>query len=185
MAYKRKIKWNSERILSLSAMSISFITLIIFIYQTNLMSRQNDLSILPYLQVATSAHSESGSYSLSLKNHGVGPAIIESVIMEFKGNRYDLKDYKNELFDFLTLMAPELDSIHPVNTSTLDKGIAIPANSVYLIIDISDSPEDYRIITENLYQLESQGLKYEITYKSIQNERWMINTDSEGPVKLD
>ena len=62
----KKIKWNSERILSLSAMSISFITLIIFIYQTNLMSKQNYLSILPYLQLSTSNDSEGNKYSLSI-----------------------------------------------------------------------------------------------------------------------
>ncbi|MBT8223808.1 MAG: hypothetical protein KJN96_11640, partial [Eudoraea sp.] len=59
---KRKINWNSDRILGLSAMSISFITLVIFIYQTNLMSKQNYLSILPYLQLSTSNDSENNSF---------------------------------------------------------------------------------------------------------------------------
>ena len=73
---KVKINWNSERILSLSAMSISFITLIIFIYQTNLMSKQNYLSILPYLQLSTSNDIEKNTYTLSIQNYGVGHAII-------------------------------------------------------------------------------------------------------------
>ena len=185
MAAKKGIKWNSERILSLSAMSISFITLIIFIYQTNLMSRQNDLSILPYLQVATSANSTIGDYTLSLKNHGVGPAILESVHFEYQSERVDLKNYNNELFDFLKSIAPGLDSISAINTSTMDKGIALPANTTYILISVANSPKDYKILTENLYDLESNGLNYEIIYKSIQNERWMINSTSEGPVKLD
>ena len=88
-----KIKWNSERILSLSAMSISFITLIIFIYQTNLMNKQNYLSILPYLQVSTSNNSEGNSYLLSIQNYGVGPAIIESVKMQYQGQEYDLRGF--------------------------------------------------------------------------------------------
>ncbi len=185
MAAKRKIKWNSERILSLSAMSISFITLIIFIYQTNLMSKQNDLSILPYLQVATSNNPAVNTYSLSLKNHGVGPAIIESVILEYEGKRYDLKDYDNYLFNVLISIEPELDSVVSLDTSTLDRGIAIPANTTYLVFSVYDAENDYRLLTEKLHTIENKGLRYEITYKSIQEERWLIHSDSDGPEKLD
>ena len=166
-------------------MSISFITLIIFIYQTNLMSRQNDLSILPYLQIATSANSTIGDYSLSLKNHGVGPAILESVSFEYQGKEYDLKDYNDELFEFLKTIAPGLDSIGDINTSTMDKGIALPANTTYILMSVSNSPKDFQILTKNIYDLERNGLNYQIIYKSIQNERWMIDSTSEGPEKLD
>ncbi len=180
-----KIKWNSERILSLSAMSISFITLIIFIYQTNLMSKQNDLSILPYLQVATSSSSVSHSYTLTLKNHGVGPAILESVKLHYKGKSYDVSDYNNELFDLLKVLSPEMDSITLPSTSTLDKGIAIPANTTYEILSVANSEKNYKILTENLYKLEEEGMRYEIVYKSIQDEKWMIDSESDGPTKLD
>lgn len=182
---KKGINWNSERILSLSAMSISFITLIIFIYQTNLMSKQNDLSILPYLQLSTSDNPADNRFSLSLKNHGVGPAIIESVSLEYNGKRSDLKDYENYLANYLKSIAPALDSINNLDISSLDKGIAIPANTTYLVLDVINSERDYRLITENLQHLEKNGLKYEIVYKSIQNERWKITENSEGPEKLD
>ena len=182
---KKGIQWNSERILSLSAMSISFITLIIFIYQTNLMSRQNDLSILPYLQVSESVDGESSSYMITLRNHGVGPAILESVIIEYEGKRYDVKDFEDNLVLLLASLASELDSLRYSNISTLNVGIAIPANTTYEIISVENSAKDYDILTETLYRLEGNGLRYEITYKSIQDERWLIHNDSEGPVKLD
>ncbi len=185
MSAKRKIKWNSERILSLSAMSISFITLVIFVYQTNLMSKQNYLSILPYLQVSTSNNPASNTYSLSLKNHGVGPAIIESVVLEHEGKQYNLKDYDNYLFNVLRAISPELDSIGSLDTSTLDKGIAIPANSTYIIFSVYDSEKDYSLIIEKLSAIEEKGLYFEVVYKSLQNERWMIHNTSDGPVKLD
>ena len=182
---KQKIKWNSERILSLTAMGMSFVTLIIFIYQTNLMSRQNDLSILPYLQVSESADAESSSFMISLKNHGVGPAILESVIMIYDGKRYNVRDYNDDLIQLLSDLTKELDSLKYFSRSTLDVGIAIPANTTYEIFSVNNSPGDYKILTETLYQLESTGLRYEITYKSIQGERWLIQNDSEGPEKLD
>ena len=185
MAAKNGIKWNSERILSLSAMSISFITLIIFIYQTNLMSKQNDLSILPYLQVSESANSAAPSFTLSILNHGVGPAILESVHLEYEGKSYDLKDYNDDLFTFLVSIHPELDSIVATDTSTLNKGIALPANSSYAILRVYNSLKDYKLITDKLSRMEERGLRYEIVYKSIQNEYWVIHNDSEGPQKLD
>ena len=185
MESKKGIKWNSERILSLSAMSISFITLIIFIYQTNLMSRQNDLSILPYLLVSESVDGESSSFMISLRNHGVGPAILESVIMEYDGKRYDVKDYNDDMISLLRSLSSELDSLKFYSMSTLDVGIAIPANTTYEIFSVNNSPKDYQILTEALFNLENNGLRYEITYKSIQGERWIIHNDSEGPEKLD
>lgn len=181
---KLKIKWNSERILSLSAMSISFITLIIFIYQTNLMSKQNYLSILPYLQISTSNDSENSSFSISVMNHGVGPAIIESVIFKPQGKEYTLTDYNNYLWEFLVSQDSILDSLRYVSTSSIDPGMAIPANTTYNIFEVKNITEkDIPMLLRLIELLES--LPYEIRYKSIQNERWMINEEGRGPIKLD
>lgn len=122
---------------------------------------------------------------ISLKNHGVGPAILQSVIIEYEGERYNVKDYDDNLINLLSTIAMELDSLKYVSVSTLDVGIAIPANTSYEIFRVSESPKDFQILTETLYRLENSGLKYEIVYKSIQDEKWMIDSESDGPVKLD
>ncbi len=184
MNKNRKITWSSERILSLSAMSISFITLIIFIYQTNLMSKQNYLSILPYLQVSTSNNSEGNSYLLSVQNNGVGPAIIESVKLQYQGQEYDLKDYDDYLFKFIVSQSSVLDSITNVDTSTLNAGLAIPPNTNYNVFKVS-TPKDYQLFLKEFERLLANGLNYEIVYKSILDEHWLIHIDSEGPEKLD
>ena len=180
-----KFKWNSDKLLSLFAMGISFITLIIFIYQTNLMSRQNFISIMPYLDLSTTNDIANNIFELNLKNHGVGPAIIESVELAYKGKRYELADYDNHMFSLLKAIAPALDSVNYVSFSTLDKGMAIPANTVYNIFHVEGSEEDYKLITDNLQRLREEGLDYEIIYKSIQDERWRLHDNSEGPEKLD
>ncbi len=164
-------------------MSISFITLIIFIYQTNLMSKQNYLSILPYLQVSTSNNASVNTFSLDLLNHGVGPAIIESVQFQIQGKEYDLKDYDNYLYDFLVTQDTVLNSLKYVSTSTLDPGMAIPANSTYNVFKVTFTEEDQWILKRMIELLES--LAYEIRYKSIQDEHWVIHDASEGPEKLD
>ncbi len=182
---KKKIRWNSERILSLSAMSISIITLFIFIYQTNLMSRQNDLSILPYLQLSTADNGDDGSYAMSLKNHGVGPAIIESTKLIYKGKTYDLRDYDFSFHKLMSSLLPELDTIKYTNTATLDRGIAIPAGTTYNFIQIRNSPDHYQLFLSGLNGLIEKGLQYEIVYKSIQEEKWVIHDNSEGPERID
>ena len=180
-----KIKWNSDRILSLSAMMISFITLVIFIYQTNLMSRQNHLSILPYLSLTTSNSPVDNRFSLSLENHGVGPAIIESITMKHQGESYDLSDFNNEVFTFLKAKVPTLDNITVISYSTLDKGMAIPVNISYSVMEVKDSQKDYLLLRNSLKNLLDDGLSFEIVYKSIQNERWMISNNTKGPERLD
>ncbi len=180
---KRKIIWNSERILSLSAMSISFITLIIFIYQTNLMSKQNYLSILPYLQTSTSYDGEHMQFSLSVLNHGVGPAIIESVTSEIEGEEHDIQDFDGHFWDFLVFRDSILGSLKDVSTSTLHPGDAIPANTKYTIFIVRFVEEDRPKLLRLINMLET--LPYEIKYKSIQNERWMISEEGNEPIKLD
>lgn len=181
----RKITFNTERLLSLSAMSLSVITLIIFIWQTNLMSRQNYFSILPYLQLSVLDDRADGSYELSLKNHGVGPAILESVVLEYQGERYDLKDFDSEMNRLLVRLHPGLDSVRYTGLGSLNKGIAIPANSTYEFISILHSPGNYAVFKPAMDQLVNNGLRYEIRYKSLQEEHWMIHNDSEGPEKVD
>jgi hypothetical protein len=181
---KFKFKWNSEKMVSLSAMSISFITLVIFIYQTNLMRKQNDLSIMPYLMISTTNDSNDFTFELNIKNHGVGPAIIESVNIDYQGERYDLKNFNYSIFHFLKYKRPSIDSIQTFSNATLDKGMAIPANTTYNLFSIKGSAEEYQLITEGLYGLLETGMRYEIIYKSIQGDRWKIFNDSEGPEKL-
>ncbi|WP_445382022.1 hypothetical protein [Robiginitalea sp. IMCC43444] len=186
MTAKRiKIKWNSEKILSLSAMAMSFLTLLIFIYQTNLMSRQNYLSILPYLQLSYSNNPEAHSFSLSLKNHGVGPAILESVRLKYKGSDYNVAEYDYELLSLLRELDPSLDSLKTFNFATLEEGIAIPANTSYTILSVANSPEDYKLLLQSLDRIEREGVRYEIGYKSLQDEHWIIHDDSAGPKRID
>lgn len=180
----KKIKWNSEKILGISAMSISFITLVIFIYQTNLMSKQNYLSILPYLSISTSDNSATNTFAITLDNYGVGPAIIENVVLSYQGKNEDLSDYDNEFLKYLKAKTPILDSITAISYSTLDKGMAIPAGTKYNILTIF-TEKDYKLYKTTLEELIAKGLYFEINYKSIQDEHWRINNLSKGPEKLD
>ena len=122
---------------------------------------------------------------LSLENHGVGPAIIESITIKHNGEVFDLADFNNEVLTFLKAKVPELDSIKVVSYATLDRGMAIPINVSYNIFEVKDSKEDYLLLRNSLNNLLADGLYFEIIYRSIQNEHWMITNDTKGPKKLD
>jgi hypothetical protein len=180
-----KFKWNSEKWLSISAIAISFLTLVIFVYQTNLLSKQNYLSILPYLALSKTENKGDHIFELNLENHGVGPAIIESVTLSYKGKKYDLGEYGDEISTFFASIEPALDSLKIFSYSTVNKGLAIPANSKYNLMSVKNSQEDYDLMVQSLNRFLEAGFDYEIIYKSIQNERWIIHSRSEGPEQLD
>lgn len=167
-------------------MMVSVLTLVIFIYQTSLMRKQNYLSILPYVQFAERNHPNSKIYELSLKNHGVGPAILESVQMIYHGKVENLTSYNNELLSYLKQKRPALDSLANYTYATLDPGIALPANEVYTFLKVEGSEKDCKLIAKTIESLLQDGLEYKLIYKSIQDERWQIRSNSatNSPEKL-
>lgn len=177
-------KWSSDRILGLTAMLVSLMTLLIFIYQTNLLRQQNYISILPYLAVSSTIDASTTKFQIDVINQGIGPAIIESIAVLYDGRSYNLADYEHRLFDALRDIDPDLDSVIHFSTGTLEPGMAIPANTSYNLVAVKNQPEDFKIMTSVFDELLSDGLNYSIVYKSIQNERWRISGGSEGPVKL-
>lgn len=84
---KGKEFWNTEKIVSFSAVLISIGTLIVLIYQTNLMSQQQRLSVLPYVTMGNmGAYTPNSRYMVF--NNGIGPAFVEKIKVKYKGNTY-------------------------------------------------------------------------------------------------
>jgi len=86
---KRKKKfWTSEKILGLSAMFMSAATLVVLLYQTNLMRKQQYMSVYPYLEMM--GHGFPGpNYRYTLTNNGVGPALIKKVSVHHQDKVYE------------------------------------------------------------------------------------------------
>lgn len=180
----KSTSWNSDKIVGISAIGISFITLLIFLYQTNLMRKQNHLSILPYVAISITDNPANATYRLSLINHGVGPAIIDQVVLKYKGEIIDMAQYDNVMLEFLKDRHPHLDSLKAFSYATLEKGMAIPANTTYTVLEAKQSARDYAILKDALEGMIEQGLYFEIYYSSIQQEHWRISNATKGPEKL-
>lgn len=69
----------------MTAVLISVGTLLVFLYQTNLVRQQQYMSVLPYLEFQNHDVFSYDNYELILKNKGIGPALIISRNVISKG----------------------------------------------------------------------------------------------------
>ncbi len=176
--------WNSEKVMSSSAIFISLVTLIAMIYQSNLMREQYELarqaqfaSTMPYLMMSNT-NGNGPNHTLTLRNSGLGPALIDSVIVEYQDSVY-YTDLPNFLYDNI----PETYDIPSLYYSNLWPGQLMPAGETLNMLQVIDSQES----TDSLLSLLSRltTLKCRIIYRSVYNERWEINTEQLQPVKLE
>jgi hypothetical protein len=176
----KKKFWTSDKVVSIVAIGISLFTLFIFVKQTNIIEQQSKLSVLPYLMFDSANNGENLTFSVDLVNYGVGPAVIESKRIHYKGKTFDL-----DLYEFLRDQIPEMDSIHLINYTTLDVGVAVPANSERNLIILGGDSASYRRFLRILDTVMMDGFDYEIKYKSIYNEHWMISTKNNMPKQIE
>ncbi|MDC7998287.1 hypothetical protein [Gilvibacter sediminis] len=173
---------SSDRLLSLVAMCMSLITLVIFVRQTNIMEKESHLGVLPYLAIETSDNSQDKQFRIEIINYGVGPAIIESRVIKYKGKRYDM-----EFPAFLYETFPQMDSIKVLTASTVNQGLAIPAGQARIVMVAGGSQESYEQFLEIMLELEGDDseFEFEINYKSIFEDRWQLNATEREPIPID
>jgi|GEM_PF-2946649 len=187
-----KKNFNADRIIGLSAMLISLMTLIIFLYQTNLIKKQSVLSVRPRLTfsknidktvtVNDSTNSTTISIRLTLRNNGLGPAIIESNKVIDKGETY-------EIMTFFDTSYPKLKEYgHFPQITELEIGEAIPASESIDIFAYQYNLDNEEKIKEYLDVDTTYEFPFiiAIEYSSMYEEKWQIQSDSKGhPKKIE
>lgn len=175
--------WTTEKIFSLSAMMVSLLTLVVFIYQTNLIRQQQYMSVFPYLNLSNK-YSGSLQYQYVLQNNGIGPALIDSVkITAPNGKIY------NDLVNYLDDVIPSEDSIWYLH-SNIRKGRLIPVDEAIPLIqlvspevlvnlgvkDTTGLPKNTISDAEELWHiLNDDSLEIQIVYTSIYDEKWSLS----------
>ena len=173
----------NENLIGIAAMIISLTTLVVFVYQTNLMKKQQYMSVYPHLSF-THMRSYSPEYEFVLLNKGIGPAFIKTIeIQDSTGKNYpSINDYLK-------------DKLEPTDTiiwtySGISLGSLIQEKEEVDLIGFSE--EEYGAAYQKTMRkaavrlrklLASDHLEMTITYESIYGESWTTTTDSNIPVK--
>ena len=178
MMVQKKTSWNSDKSLSLLAIFLSLGTLLVFLYQTNLIKKQQYASVLPYLEIG-SENVGTPRFIYAVENKGVGPALIENVEITYKGKPFDGSHvaYIREFFPNLN------DSIRTKYFySAFTTGMFIPSGGRVELIQVKDNQYASDELTQ-VFGTSNFGLK--VTYKSIYEETWTISSGHVSPIKLD
>jgi len=189
------MKYNTDRIVSLSAMAVGIGSLFIILYQTQLMRESQHAAALPYLMITIDSN-ESGVH-VTLTNAGIGPALIEDIRVRYEG-----REIKGDPYDFYLSQRPGTDSSLSVNK--VKAGRLIPAGASIQMLGMDPSLAkgerggkfvadllhlfDVAEVPENWYAaVGAKGTSkaiIEITYSSVYGERWKLHSDQFVPERL-
>ncbi|MFD2936927.1 hypothetical protein [Spirosoma flavum] len=78
---------NIELLLGISATFLSLAALVVSIFQTKIAREQQEASVWP--RIATSDNVLDLNFSFSIGNQGIGPAIIKSISIFYRGKKYE------------------------------------------------------------------------------------------------
>ena len=174
MKHKFKLP-TTDRLIGISAMIISILTLIIFIYQTHIISKKSKLSVKPRLVFETETKTEKGfkTYILTLTNKGLGPAIIQNCTQIYQNINYPLVD-----FDHLIMKKfPDIENEKNCDLSTnrIKQGDIIPVNETITVYELKMTSEINLKISK---YLNIDDLRLEVIYSSMyEDETWRENND--------
>jgi len=175
------IRWSAEKIMSISALFVSAISLFALFYQLNLAREENELirkqqgaSVLPHLSQWFSQTEE--GFKIVFGNKGVGPAFIKEVKLELKDTTFYNTD---NLMNHLLKELYKKDSIAiNASTSTFSKGYVLPANEIIEITHIK-KPEFAKVFRDFLQTIE---LDYTVTYADVYGSEWSLsNKENDSP----
>ncbi len=182
---KKKIL-NTEKIIGFSAMFISLLTLIIFLYQTRIISKQARLSVTPRISfISGVANSDSTVvFSIGIKNNGLGPAIIDSTAI-FANNTY----YPLNFNSFTEKNYPQVDSLINYKSSYfLTKGATLLPNNELTLTEAA-VPKQNLLSFYQVYGLNVGDTNFPfdviIYYSSIYEEKWKVSLNTlDHPIEL-
>ena len=98
-----KKKFSSELIISISAIIIAVVSVVVTVWQGIETRRHNRLSVQPRLELTFALSYKEDKADFTLKNKGLGPAILGNATAVINGTTYNLND-TDRFFEFLDKM---------------------------------------------------------------------------------
>ncbi|MFM5361877.1 hypothetical protein ACET98_12370 [Aeromonas veronii] len=158
-----------EKTISFVAILISFLALLISIWQGYIARQHNRLSFQPYLQVSPRLVGDINS-GLYLENAGTGTAFVKSIDIVINGKDFDLT--KNQWSQFLSFV-----DINPIcfKKSWIRPDAALQAGKELALISLSKAELPFSFCwleVTKLLTLEEAELR--VNYKSIYEEDFKL-----------
>ncbi len=147
-----------ELLLAATAMVVSLSTLGVYLYQAKVMGEQQRTTVWPYLEWSTSNVED---FHISVRNKGVGPALVKRVVMRLDGK---VVKHNHELIE-LTL-GPQ-GSLKGWVNSALERRVLSPGEEV-IPLRLLDRQEARAFEV----QLGKRNFEMEITYASVYGDTW-------------
>jgi hypothetical protein len=178
----KKFKWSAEKVMSISALFVSAISLFALFYQLNLAREENELirkeqkaSVLPHL--SQWIRSNNKSFSIVFGNRGVGPAFIKKV--QITVNDSISFDNTDDTFNYI-FSQMESTELPNFESSTFTDGRVIPAGESVITITI-EQPKTRQFF---LKYMNENSLEYNIIYEDIYGTRWSLSSKSEKAIPI-
>ena len=184
---------NTDRLVSLIAMVIGLGSLFIIVYQTALLREQQAASMLPYLMIGIMANSER-TYIIA-RNTGVGPALIEHVVVRYHGSEIeqDPHDFFREARPEAAAFGLSVDRLIPGRLVSAGEAVlmlgteaeaAPPMLGEFLkLFDLGDAPQSWYDGAGTVKSGPDKAV-IEITYRSVYGDRWRVTSDAVVPKAL-
>ncbi len=179
-------KISTDRILGISAMLISMLTLIIFIYQTDIMRVQSKLSVKPRLDFTMNQGGNDSIVILQqvIENKGLGPAIIDSIYFVYKDAHHEVSA---EIF--LEKNLPKtLEYGYLAQHASFGRGTTLTTNEERAIFTyhIPVTKVDSLFAYLGIVGEDDNPFPIEVIYTSIyEDELWKVASNENIPKKMD
>ncbi len=174
-----KIKLNADRVVSISAIMISLMTLVVLVLQTNMIRHQQRNSVYPHMMMGNQGYG-GANFAFIMTNSGIGPAIIESVEINYQDSIYQM-DLPSFFFNYIE----GTDTLSNVLHSNVYPGMLVPAEKTIKFFEVDNNLESAVSLMKAFNQLREEEFEMVITYKSIYEDRWKLSTNSGTPVSID
>jgi hypothetical protein len=186
------MRMNADRVVSLSAMLVGLGTLFIVVYQTALMREQQAASALPYMMIGIQVNNER-SYVYA-RNTGVGPALIEDVVVRYQG-----RELRKDPYDFFLEVRPNVSG-RGLSVDRMTVGRLVTAGewvnwlgserngqemaaTLLGLFDLGDAPQAW-YDANGVAKSGPDKAIIEVTYRSVYGDRWRVTSDTVVPQEL-
>lgn len=176
MAASKKSIWNLQNLATFTAVFISVCALVVSVMQTRIMKQQQEASVWPFVRWSIArgwSNDTTGIFKIIVSNSGVGPAIIEKVVV-----RYNYKEYKADEIQLAinTMMKDCFNgSLSSSNMEAVEQ-LVLSAGQSLRYIEIVDPKEACQLAKSfDSEERKIQDFDIIITYRDVYHNRWTIN----------